>query len=143
MSALLIRAALEVALAAMTPSLATAYENQNFTPVLGTPYQQVTLLLAEPDNSIIGREGTYRQDGFLQIDLKYPLDGTPGATGGVSPATTRAELIRSIFYRGASFTASGVTVNIERTPEIMPARVEEDRWVVPARVRFYAFIPGP
>jgi hypothetical protein len=142
MSALLIRKALEVALAAMTPSMAIAYENQNFTPVVGAPYQQIALLLAEPDNSLVGRAGMYRQDGFLQVDLKYPLDGAPGSIGGTEPATTRAELIRSTFYRGASFTASGVTVNIERTPEIMPARVEEDRFVIPVRVRFYAFIPG-
>jgi hypothetical protein len=137
MSALLIRAALEVALAAMSPSLATAYENAPFTaPSPSVPYQQLALLLAEPDNSLVGRAGMYRQDGFLQVDLKYPLSAGP------SPATTRAELIRSTFYRGASFTASGVTVNIERTPEIMPARVEEDRFVIPVRVRFYAFIPG-
>jgi hypothetical protein len=33
-----------------------------------------------------------------------------------------------------------VTVNIERTPEIMPGRVEEDRFVLPVRVRFYSHI---
>lgn len=136
MSAVLIRSALEVALAAMSPALATAYENAPFTPVQGTPYQQVWLLPATPDNSLIGRAGMYRQDGFLQVDLKYPLSTGPAA------AATRAELIRSTFYRGASFTASGVRVNIERTPEIMPGRVEEDRYVLPVRIAFYSFIGG-
>lgn len=136
MSALLIRSALEVALAAMSPTLASAYENAPYTPVVGTPYQQITLLLAEPDNSEIGRATMYRQDGFFQVDLRYPLNAGPGA------ATTRAELIKSTFYRGASFTASGVTVNIERTPEIMPGRVEDDRFVIPVRIRFYSFIGG-
>jgi hypothetical protein len=134
MSAVLVRAALEVALAAMTPALSTAYENAPFTPVVDTPYQRVTLLLAPPANNEIGRDGLYMEQGFMQVDLAYPLNAGP------KPATARAELIRTTFYRGASFTASGVTVNIERTPEIMPARVEEDRYVVPVRVRFYAHI---
>jgi len=133
MSALLIRSALELALTAMTPSLQTAYENAKFTPVVGTPYQQVTLLLAEPANPVVGVD-FHTELGFLQVDLKYPLSAGPG------PATTRAELIRTTFHRGASFTASGVTVNIERTPEIMPGRVEEDRFVIPVRIRFYAHI---
>jgi hypothetical protein len=136
MSAVLIRSALEVALAAMSPALATAYENAPFTPVVGTPYQQIALLLAQPANDEIGRAGLHREEGFLQVDLKYPLSTGPAA------AATRAELIRSTFYRGASFTASGVTVNIERTPTIMPARVEEDRYVLTVRIFFYSHIGG-
>ena len=37
MSLPLIRSALEVALAAMSPNLDTAYQNADFTPVIGTP----------------------------------------------------------------------------------------------------------
>ena len=133
MSALAVRAALEVALAAINPSLATAYENTPFAPAVGTAYQRVTLLLAEPANDEIGG-GIYREEGFLQVDLAYPLDAGPKA------ATERAELLRTTFHRGASFTALGVTVNIERTPEIAPGRVEEDRFVLPVRIRFYAHI---
>ena len=53
-------------------------------------------------------------------------------------AEARAELIRDTFYRGRTFTASGVSVTIERTPEIAPAITEPDRYVVPVRVRFFA-----
>lgn len=132
MSALLIRAALETALAAMSPSLATAYENAPYAPVVGTPFQRVTLLLAQPANDEFS--SVYREEGFLQVDLNYPLNAGP------KDAAARAELIRTIFPRGASFTASGVIVNIERTPEIMPAKVEADRFVIPVRIRFYAHI---
>jgi hypothetical protein len=134
MSAVLIRAALEVALAAMSPALATAYENAPFTPTVNVPYQRVTLLLAQPANDEFGP--MHREDGFLQVDLAYPLNAGPSA------ATARAELIRSTFSRGASFTASGVTVHINKTPEIMPGRVDEDRFVIPVRVPFYAHING-
>jgi hypothetical protein len=133
MSAVLCRAALEVALAAMSPALATAWENAPYTPVAGTPYQRVTLLLAEPANLEMG-SARYTEQGYLQISLAYPLNAGAGA------ATARAELIRSTFYRGASFTSGGVTVNIEKTPEIAPGRVEEDRYVIPVKVRFFAHV---
>ena len=134
MSAMEVGAALEMALNGMSPALATAWENASFTPVQGTPYQRVTLLLAQPANDEFGI--AYREEGFLQVDLAYPLGNGRGA------AITRAELIRSTFQRGASFTASGVTVHINKTPEIMPGRVEEDRFVIPVRVPFYAHING-
>lgn len=133
MSAVLVRTALEVALAAMSPAVATAWENEPYTPVVGTPYQRVNLMLAAPDNPEMG-SARYTEQGIFQISLAYPLDAGPGA------ATARAELIRSTFYRGASFVSGAVTVNIEKTPEIAPGRVEEDRFVIPVRVRFFAHI---
>lgn len=133
MSAILIRSALEVALAAISPALSTQYENTAFSPVPGTAYQRVYVLWNEPLNPEIG---TFTQErGILQISLAYPLDTGPTA------AATRAELIRSTFVRGTSFTSGGVTVTIERTPEIAPAQIEPDRYVVPVRVRFFANRP--
>lgn len=130
MSVVAIRAALEVALAAMSPALATAWENVPYSPVVGTPYQRVFLLKAAPDNPEMG---TFTRDqGILQISLAYPLDTGPNA------AEARAELIRDTFYRGATFTASGVSVTVLNTPEVAPAIVEPDRYVVPVRIRFFA-----
>lgn len=130
MSAVLIRSALEVALAAMTPALATAWENAPYTPVVGTPYQLVHLLLAAPVNPEMGR--FTRDHGFLQVSLAYPL------SAGSADAAARAELIRDTFYRGCSFTSGGLVTTIERTPEIAPARIEDDRYVVPVKIRFFA-----
>lgn len=132
MSAVKIRAALEVALNAMSPALSTAWENAAFVPVPGTPYQQVNVLFASPDNIEFGR--THRESGFMQVKLMYPLQV------GTSAAAARAELIRSTFYRGASFTSSGVTVVVERTPEISPGSVDGDRYAIPVKVRFFANI---
>lgn len=130
MSLALVRAALETALVAALPGFALAFENVPFTPVNGTPYGRVFLLAADPDNLEIG--GLISERGFLQISLCYPL----GAGSG--PATAQAEVIRSAFKRGSSFTASGVVTTIEKTPEIGPAMVEDDRFVVPVRIRFFA-----
>lgn len=114
----------------------TAYENVAFTPPSspppGVPYQRVNLIFAQPDNDEQNRY--YIERGFMQVGLLYPIGAGSGA------AATRAELIRSTFFRGASFASGGVTTNIERTPEIAAAQVEGDRWFAPVRVRFYAHI---
>ncbi len=130
MSALAIRAALEIALAALSPPLDTNWENAKPDFVAAPPYQRVWLMMAEPDNPEMG--GAVQDRGIMQITLCYPLDAGPG------DAMARAELIRAAFPRGTALTNSGVVTVIEKTPEISPARIEEDQYVVPVRVRFFA-----
>lgn len=133
MSSLLIRAALETALASMSPALGTAYENADYTPAVGTPYQRAYVLFSTPDDTEVTGH-LFVEQGYMQVNLFYPLGAGP------RDAFTRAELIRSTFYRGSSFTSGGVTVTIRRTPEIYPAQADEDRFMVPVRVPFSAFI---
>lgn len=129
-----VRAALESALNGMTPALLTAWENHPFTtPSPTTPYQQAHLLLAQPDNTSIG-SGTFQEIGIFQVTLYYPQQV------GAATAEARAQLVRDTFVRGTSFTNSGKTVTIERTPEIMPGRNEDGRFVIPIRIRFFAHI---
>lgn len=133
MSSVSIRAALESALNGMSPSVSTAWENSPFTPVAGTAYQRVHFLLADPEMvEMSGR--IHRERGFLQVTLCYPL------TTGPNAAQARAELIRATFYAGREFTSGGITVRVEKTPEIAPAVIEDDRYVIPVRVRFYAHV---
>ena len=127
-----VRAALETALAGMTPTLATAFENLAYVPVAGTPYQIVNLLCAQPGNLEIG-SGFYEQ-GIFQVTLCYPKDAGPKA------AQDRAELLRTTFVRAAAFVAGGVTTTITATPEVTPARIEDDRYCVPVKVRFQAHV---
>ena len=126
-----VRVALETHLAAITPALATAWENDAYESVAGTPYQHVWLLPAAPDNPTMG-DDHYREQGLLQISLKYPLLTGPAAS------TARAELIRAAFKRGTSLTSGSITVRISRTPEIGIGQEENGRWVVPVRVRWFA-----
>lgn len=132
MSLVLVRQALEVALAAMSPALSTAWENDPFTPTPGAAYQAVFLMPARPEHVEIGR--AYTERGYLQINLNYPLNAGPGA------AATRAELIRATFYRGRSFTAGSVTTHIDATPEIGPGRTEENTYFLPVKIPFYAHV---
>lgn len=134
MSIVNVRAALETAFEAITPTLDIAWENVPFIPVHDTPYQEVRLLPAEPENPVYG--GDFKREiGILQIMLFYPQLPT---SGGPSEAATRAELIRSTFFRGSTWSASGVSVIIQRTPEIAPAFTEGDWYVLPVRVRYFA-----
>lgn len=133
MSQLSIRRALEQRLAAMSPSLATAFENVPFTPTPGTPYQRANLLPAEPDNQTHGA-ATYFELGVFQITLCYPHGVGPGAV------EARVDLVKTQFKRGVSLVESGVTVNIIRTPTVAPAMPDGDRFLVPISVRYQAQI---
>ncbi len=131
MSQVAIRAALETKLDSILPAISTNWENTPFKPVNGTPYQQVYLLPGEPDNPTMG-DGFYRDKGILQINLMYPqLTGT-------GTAAARAELIRTTFKRGTSIISGGITVIIEKTPEIGQGRPDGDRWFIPVRIRWFS-----
>lgn len=134
MSALLIRQALENALATITPAIDTAAENKEYKPITDTPYQIPYLLFADPSNPIVGRDQFRTEQGIFQVTLMYP------ANAGAAAAIARAELIRGTFYKGAQFTKGGVTVTVDRTPTIAPGAVDGDRWAVPVKIRFYSNI---
>lgn len=135
MSSVKVKTALEIALNAMIPPLITAWPNVAFTPPAdsSTPWQRADILFAAPEDLEIG--ATYhREQGVFLVSLKYPLQN------GDAAARERAELLRGVFYRGASFTNGGVLVTIEQTPEIPAGFAEGDRWVISVRIRFYANI---
>lgn len=128
-----IRTALEAKLNALTPSIATAWENVPFTPVVSTPYQQVNLMIADTLNPTMG--GThYRVKGFMQVLLCYP------PSVGAKIAATRADLLVNHFKRGTSLTSGGVTVIIDKTPSIAPALIDGVLYKIPVSIYFSADI---
>lgn len=119
-----IRAILETALVAITPSFPTAFVGDDFEPEEGVPFQEVFFNFADPDNALVHR--AYIQEGYMQVNLYYPL------LQGTGASTTRAEVIQSAFKSGAKF--SGVTIS--STPAIREPRVEDDRMVQSVIVNF-------
>ena len=111
----------------------TAWDNLSFAPVPGVPYQKVNVMFAHPDNPTMG-SSHYREVGFMQVALYYKIHE------GTSDISTRAELIRSAFPRGASFEKDGVVVHVDKTPEIMRGMPVDESYVVPVRIPFYADI---
>lgn len=133
MSLQIIRKALEKRLAALSPAMATAYENVEFTPVVGTPHQKAELLPAEPGNEVMG-SATYFERGIFQVTLCYPKGTGPAA------AEARAQLIRAHFKRGTTMIESGVSVIVTSTPKQHPAQPDNERYNIPISVYYQAQI---
>jgi hypothetical protein len=127
-----ISTALETALAAISGSYPTAWENVDFSPPQSA-YQVATILFAQPENPTMGST-FFRQRGYMQVQLRFPLGE------GKQPAVARAEAIRAAFPRGSSFTANGVTTTIERSVEIMAGYTDENRFIVNVKIWFFANI---
>lgn len=130
MSASEARTALLTALAAISPSLTTVETNEAFEPTVDQAYQRADVLFAEPNNAEYG--ANFQDRGFLQVTLCYPL------AQGLDDLMTRAELLRTTFARGSSFTSGSTTVRIVRTPQILPGRAEDTVFAVPVRIPFHA-----
>jgi hypothetical protein len=110
----------------------SAWENVDFAPITGIPYQSGTLVPAKPDNIEIGP--MYREQGFYQVDLAYPEQ-----VGAKAPEA-RAALVRSTFKRGNTFSSNGVTVTIMGTPQVLQGYPSPGCWVVPVRIPYQAWI---
>lgn len=134
MSRTKIRKALESAVAAITPTVATAWENVPFTiPAATLPYQRVSVDFAEPRNTEFGP--VYQERGYLQVALVYP------AGKGTADVEARASILRAAFARGTTLTADGQVVTVSLTPNILPGfNDDEGRYVLTVRVPFFAQI---
>ncbi len=133
MSQVAIRAALEQALATINPTITTSYENVPFQPPNETtPYQACYVRFGKPENIEIGKG--YNEVGYFQVSLFYPQND------GTADVTARAKLVRDLFQKKASFTSSGITVNVVQTPEIPNGVPDGDRWAVHIKIPFMAQI---
>lgn len=133
MSVYSISKAIEKKLAALSPVLATAYENVSFIPVVGTPYQDVRIIPANPDNSSIGGKH-YIELGFVQIMVCYP------AGNGKKLAQERAQAIKAHLKRGTTMVEDSISVIIIRTPTVGGAFNEGDWYKVPVSIYYQADI---
>lgn len=128
-----IRSALESAVDGMLPTLPSVHQGEGYDPIVGTPYVEIYLLPALPENPTMG-DGYYRESGILQVTLNYP------AGEGTADATARAEAIRELFRRGATFTYSSTVVVVDRTPAITEGEGGEGFIALVVRIRWHADI---
>ena len=128
---LAIRTALQNRLATITPAITTLFENEGVTPVDGSPYQRVTLMPIQPDDPTMGN-GLVFERGIFHILLCYPLNV------GVGPVTARAKLIKDSFRRALSLVSGGVTVTIERTPEVAQGQTDVKTFNIPVRITYFS-----
>lgn len=127
-----IRNALETKLNSISPAISTAWDNANFTPVTGTPYQRVSLMRNTPVDHAITLD-LLEDRGFLSVGLFYPIGF------GAAAAEARAELIRQTFKPRQLLTSGGVTVDIQKTADIKTGRRDGDWWHVPVFIPWRSF----
>ena len=133
MSNNLIKGAIEIKIASITPTISTAYENVTFTPVSGEPYQVFNLLPAINEAMFIN-DVSYKSLGIFQITLHYPLNQ------GTADVMARADLYLNAFDIGTNLVNGAATVKITDTPDIRVLGVVGDRYVVAISVNYKSYL---
>ena len=123
------RLAFEEAINAISPTIATAYENVSFTPTINVPYQELYDIPASNDHLFIN-SSEFEGLGIFQITLRYPRGK------GSKDAFNRAELYVSSFPCGLKLTKNGDTVTVLQTPQIDVLGVDGDRYVVAVSINY-------
>lgn len=112
-------------------NIQTAYENDVFTPVIGTPYAQVFFLPDQPKGATLSGIGEDEHEGIFQVNLNYPKGKGSGA------AANMADAIRENFEAGAKFVYASQEVTI-RSCGRAGGRNVNGWYVLPVSINFYA-----
>lgn len=127
------RLAFEEAINAITPTIATAYENVSFTPTINVPYQELYDIPSSNDHLFINSDN-YEALGVFQITLRYP------SGKGTKDVSNRAELYVSSFPVGTKLTKDGVNIMVTDTPNVVPLGVNGDRYSVAVSINYKVYI---
>lgn len=135
MSQKLIRAALESRLAtwaaARTPALSVAYENDDFTPEVGTPYLRAYMMPADTDSQDL--EGSHRLYlGVYQVSMRLP------ALIGTELSGTIVGELETLFPVNLRLTSGAITVTTTSPVSAGPGQNEPGLYVVPVSFSYRA-----
>ena len=109
----------------------TAFENITFTPVLNQPHQLSRLVPLPVENPTFG-DNYNREIGFYQVVLSYPKGN------GVGDITTMADKVKDYFKRGTTLIEGSDKIIVDRTPEISPVYINDNRAEITIRIRYYS-----
>lgn len=127
------RLAFEEAINAISPTIATAYENVSFTPTINVPYQQL-YDIPSSNNHLFIDNSEFEGLGIFQITLRYP------SGKGTKDAFNRAELYVLSFPCGLKLTKNGDTITVLQTPQIDVLGVDGDRYSVAVSINYKVYI---
>lgn len=123
------RLAFEEAINAITPTIATEYENVSFTPTVNVPYQSLYDIQSSNDHLFINNS-EFESLGIFQITLRYP------SGQGSAAASNRAELYVTSFPIGKKLTKNGEIITILQTPKVTNLGVSGDRYSVAVSINY-------
>ena len=108
------------------------WENMAFTPPSDS-WAAVFIVPAQPIVASLGTGGADNFDGFMQVDLNFPLQS------GEKDISAKFDALRNIFTAGASFVYQGQAVVIKSCGRSQ-GRVVNGFYRISATIMFYARI---
>lgn len=109
------------------------WENMDFRPPAGSAWAAFHFVPTQPEVYTLGESGRDQMDGFVQIDLSFPLNAGPAA------ALQKADSIRQTFKAGSKFQSGGQTV-VVRSCGHNQGRILENCYRIEVTIFFYAHI---
>lgn len=122
-----------VATLSLTPALAVAWPNRDFTPPAGAAWLRVQHLPNASDRLFLRGSDPHRRRGILQIEVVAPLNAGPGT------ATRIAGEVALHFPADLALWSEGVKVTVSKAPDLAPALKEDAAWEALVSVRYEAF----
>ena len=126
-----IKRACEKHLAALVPSVVTAYEGVNFDAPSNAMYQRCQFTISQPDDPVFGT-GYHRERVQFQVFVVDPLGK------GTTNALQRAELIRLHFAKGTTLVEGTTPLHVLTTPQIAGNSVSQGKVIVPVLIDLVA-----
>ena len=126
-----IKRACEKHLAALVPSVVTAYEGVNFDAPSNAMYQRCQFTISSPDDPVFGT-GYHRERVQFQVFVVDPLGK------GTTDALQRAELIRLHFAKGTTLVEGTTPLHVLTTPQIAGNSVSQGKVIVPVLIDLVA-----
>ena len=126
-----IKRACEKHLAALVPSVVTAYEGVNFDAPSNAMYQRCQFTISPPDDPVFGT-GYHRERVQFQVFVVDPLGK------GTTDALQRAELIRLHFAKGTTLVEGTTPLHVLTTPQIAGNSVSQGKVIVPVLIDLVA-----
>lgn len=117
----------------MPGAIKTAFENENFEPTDGVPYQRAALLRATPENPTLGLKLT-REHGLFQVVLMYPV----GA--GTADSEEQADRIYWYFKQLLTIIAGDLRILVTGAPRVATGFPLDGRWAIPISIPWETWV---
>lgn len=127
MSVKTVKKAARLHLAALSPQLPTAYEGFPFEVPSSGLYQRTQFVVQPPDDPVIG-------DKYYRERLEFQIFVVGPAGVGTTEVDTRAELLRTHFYKGFTMVVDNMRIYVLRTPQISGTSVVQDKVIIPVLI---------
>lgn len=112
---------------------------QSITDGLPNPYLEVRLLPNVSQRLFIDSKAPHRRTGILQISLMYPIARTQSSVDWEAQFAQIGGAIAAHFPPDHRMHSQGVTVRVEKAPDVAQPLREDAYWRVPVSIRFDCF----